>query len=168
VRGISGVRELYAHELRTMLWVEQTLTAEVLPELLSHVHATNLVWALERHLLETEDHVESVRRLLDRIDEPREPAESAAFAGLRRDYDRLMELLDPGDEALVDVFHLGVIARTEQLEIAAYTGLVQMALALGAAHEDVVLLRVSLEQEQHALEQAEHALAKLLAEKVAR
>jgi len=74
-------------------------------------------------------------------------------------------MLPEEGEDLIDVFHTDVIARTEHVEIAAYNGLYHLAKALG---EDEVasLLRENLEQEEHALEQAEHALAKLLAEKV--
>jgi hypothetical protein len=43
---------------------------------------------------------------------------------------------------------------------------VHAAEALGVERESVLLLRTNMEQEQHALELAEHALAKLLAEKV--
>jgi ferritin-like metal-binding protein YciE len=161
---LSDTRELFLRELRTILWVERMLADTVIPELLGHVHATDLVWALERHLLETEDQAGNVRTLLVRLHAETDPEESAAFLGLKREHDELMQLLDTENRSLVDIFHTGVIARTEHLEIAAYTGLVQMAKALGVDHEDVLLLRENLEQEQHALEQAEHALAKLLAE----
>jgi ferritin-like metal-binding protein YciE len=58
-----------------------------------------------------------------------------------------------------------VIGQIEHLEIAAYTELRSLANALG--EEDVAIrLQEILEQEQYALELAEKALAKVLAEHV--
>jgi ferritin-like metal-binding protein YciE len=59
--------------------------------------------------------------------------------------------------------HAGLIAQGEHLEIAAYTWLRSTANALG--EEDMALrLQEILEQEEYALELAEKALAKNLAE----
>jgi ferritin-like metal-binding protein YciE len=163
---IAEPRQLFLHQLRTMLWIELKLADEVLPELYGHVHAVDLKWALERHRHETEGHVKNLRRVFHLLEEPGDPEESAVLLGLTEEHDRLMRQLDLDRTDVVDLFHLDVIARTEHLEIAAYDGLVHAVQALGADAEAVLLLRENLEQEEHALEQAEHALTKLLAEKV--
>jgi len=63
-----------------------------------------------------------------------------------------------GDAETEDIAALAEILRTEHVEIGAYQFLVHTALALG--------LDVNMEQDAHALEQAEHTLAKVLAERV--
>jgi ferritin-like metal-binding protein YciE len=99
-----------------------------------------LRWALERHLRETDEHVLRLRRIL------REPLNDAGVTD--------------------DLASLAEIIRAEHLELAAYTVLVHLAQALGADDRVVHMLRRSMGEEEFALEQAEHALAKLLAEKV--
>ncbi len=56
--------------------------------------------------------------------------------------------------------------RVEHAELARYTVLVHLAQALGADDESVHQLRLSMEEEEYALEQAGHGLVRLLAEKV--
>lgn len=165
---IGDPRRLFVHLLRTLLWVELTLADDILPELAERVRAVDLRWALERHRHETEAHAKNLRRVLSLLEESSDPEPSVAFAGLREEYEGGLKLIDGDRTDVLDLFHADAIARTEHLEIAAYSGLVHMAQALGAQREAVLLLRENLEQEEHALEQAEHALAKLLAEKVER
>lgn len=162
---IEDPRHLFVHRLRTMLWVELKLAEEVIPELLDAVFATDLKWVLERHLLETRAHVENVRRAFELLQEPGEPEQSPALLGLKKERDLLLKQIDESQRDLVDLFHTDVVARTEHAEIAAYSGLVHTAKALGQL-EVATLLRKNMEEDMHALEQAEHALAKLLAEKV--
>ena len=65
-----------------------------------------------------------------------------------------------------EVATLAEAIRVEHLELARYAVLVHLAEALGADDEVVHLLRLSQGEEEYALEQAEHALVQLLAEKV--
>jgi ferritin-like metal-binding protein YciE len=129
----------FADRLRELLALEEELANDVLPRLRDRAHASDLRWALDRHLRETDEHVLRLRRIL-------------------REH--------PGEGALFDdLATLAEIIRTEHLELAQYTLLVHLAQALGADGEVVHLLRRSMGEEELALEQAEHALVKLLAEK---
>jgi ferritin-like metal-binding protein YciE len=135
------VSNLFAEELEAMLELERRLAEEVLPELRERAHAVDLRADLDRHLLETQSHVanlKSVRALAVHAD---------ALEG--EDFAILLDVL-----------------RTEALEVAAYRFLVHAANALGLDEEAVRLLRLNMEQDAYALEQAEHALAKVLAEKI--
>lgn len=163
---IESPRELFVHQLRTILWVELTLAEEVLPELFDAVHSTDLKWSVERHIHETRGHVKNVRHVLAKLEEPGDPEATPALAALRKEHAALLSSIPDGDEALQDLAHVGAIARTEHYEIAAYTGLVHLAKALGLDLEVATALRENMEQEAHALEQAEHGLAKVLAEKI--
>lgn len=163
---IESPGQLFVHQLRTMLWVELTLAEEVLPELFGLVHSTDLKWDVERHIHETKGHVKNLRRVFSMLEEPGDPEESPTLPALKREHDLLLKLADRENEALADLVHADAIARTEHVEIAAYNGLVHLGKALDVGLEPVTLLRTNLEQDAHALEQVEHALAKLLAEKV--
>ena len=126
-------------ELDDILASEQRLLDEILPGLHERAHAVDVRAALDRHLLETEEHVANLKRI------------------------RSFELPENEDFAI-----LAELLRIEHAELAAYEYLVHAARAAGLDDEDVRLLRLNMEQDAYALEQAGHALAKLLSEKVER
>ena len=146
--------EPFVRRLHQMLWVEQTLVDELLPLVHRRVEAVGLADGVERHRLETKQHVMTVRTCLNLIGERQDGVESPALVGLRAE-------LGESDLELADF-----LAKAEHLEIAAYTWLRSAANALG--EEDVAIrLTEVLEQEQYALELVEKETAKLLAERVA-
>ena len=133
--------ELFRTELEAQLALEQRLLDEVLPALRERARSVDLRDALDHHILETEEHVANLKRV------------AALTTG-------------GGDAETEDIAALAEILRTEHVEIGAYQFLVHTALALGLDDEAVRLLRLNMEQDAHALEQAEHTLAKVLAERV--
>jgi len=162
---LTNPRELLAARLRRMLWIELQLADKVLPELREQAHAPDLQWAFERHLLETEGHVSTVRELLHELRVPADPEESPAFEGLVDEHEQLVKQVSAGGPLLADLAHAQAAAATEHLETAAYRSLASLAETLG---EEAVAIRLRelMEQEELALEQVERATAKLLAEKV--
>jgi ferritin-like metal-binding protein YciE len=132
------VREAFERRLRMMLWVEETLAETVLPDLHDRVRSPELKRALERHLLETEEHVRTLRRHV--------------LHGL----DAELELDD-------DLGCVQAIAEIEHAELAGYEWLVAAAFALGDDATALELRRI-LEQEQLALEEVNRANVRLLAE----
>ena len=135
------MREVFRTELEAQLALEQRLLDVVLPELRERAHSVDLRDALDHHILETEEHVANLRRVV------------ALTIGEE-------------DAETEDLAVLAEILRTEHGEIGTYRFLAQTALALGLDDEAVRLLRLNMEQDAYALEQAEHTLAKVLAEKV--
>jgi ferritin-like metal-binding protein YciE len=162
---LTSPRELLAARLRQMLWVELQLSEKVLPELREQAHAPDLQWAFERHLLETEAHVATVRDVLHELRAPADPEQSPAFEGLVDEHEQLVKQLSSAGPLLRDLAHAQAAAATEHLETAAYQSLASLAETLG---EDAVAIRLRevMEQEELALEHVERATAKLLAEKV--
>jgi ferritin-like metal-binding protein YciE len=144
----------FTTRLHQMLWVEQTLADEILPLLYERIQAVGLKYGVERHQRETKQHVMAVRTCLNLVGERQDGSESPALLGLR-------EELGQSDLELADF-----LAKSEHLEIAAYTWLRSTANALGEADVARHLTEV-LEQEQYALELVEQETAKLLAESVA-
>ena len=162
---LTDPRDLLAARLRQMLWVELRLSEEVLPELREQAHAIDLQYGFERHLLETEGHVGTLREVLHELQVPAEPEESPAFKGLVNEHELLVKQVSEGGPLLSDLVHAQAAAMTEHLEMAAYQSLASLAETLG---EETIAIRLRelMEQEELALEQLERATAKLLAEKV--
>ena len=161
---LTTPRELLAACLRQMLWIEQQLADEVLPELSEQAHAPELKRGFDRHRLETEAHVETVRDVLDDLHLSGEPERSPALIGLVAEHEQLVSRC-PDDPTMTDLAHAVAALATEHLELATYEALVGVAESLG--EEEVgIRLREVMEQEEYALEQVERAMAKLLAERV--
>jgi ferritin-like metal-binding protein YciE len=158
-------RALLEHRLRTMLWVEQTLADEVLPDLYDRVDSIELKYAVERHLFETRQHARTLQSVVHLLGAAGGPEESPALSGLRAELAALAKRVDEERRDVVDLACAEAIAQTEHLEIAAYESLAALADALGET-DTASTLRVILEQEQHALELATRAATKLLAEQV--
>jgi len=150
---VRTARGLFVDRLHRMLWVEETLARDLLPLVLARAHAIDLQYCVERHVLETQEHVLAVRTILRLLGERQEGVEDPVLVVLRRE-------LGETDFELADL-----LAKGEHLEIAAYTALRSLANALG--EEDIgIRLTEILEQEQYALELVEKATAKILAEAV--
>ena len=162
---LTTPRELLAACLRQMLWIERQLADDVLPRLREQAHAPDLRAGFDRHLLETESHVSTVRDLLGDLHVPARPEESPSFRGLVAEHEQLVGRVADGDPVLTDLAHAVAALATEHLELATYESLVGLAESLGE-QEVGVRLREVMEQEEIALEHVERAMAKLLAEKV--
>ena len=162
---VTTPRELFVARLRQMLWVEVRLAEEVLPQLLERARATGLRFGFQRHLLETREHVDTLRAVLDELHAPADPEESPALRGLVQEHEQLGKRVAEDDHLLGDLAHAQAAAAAEHLELAAYDSLVSLAEALD--EESIAIrLREVMEQEEFALEQIERATARLLAEKI--
>ena len=73
------------------------------------------------------------------------------FEGLKQEHD---ELTGRVSDTLIDAVDAGAAARTEHYEIAAYTGLIEKARALGEP-DIVTLLDENLKEEKEALREVE-------------
>jgi ferritin-like metal-binding protein YciE len=148
---ITTPRELFIHELGDILYVEQKLVEEVLPMLINEVQTDEFRKGLERHLEQTKGHVTNLEQAFDSIGERPEAEKCVGFEGLKKEHE---ELTNEIDRSLIDLVDAGAAARTEHYEIAAYTGLIEMARALGET-EVVGLLEENLKEEKEALREVE-------------
>ena len=145
---MTDPRELFVHELRDVFYVEKTLT-KTLPKLAKEASDEELRDAFEAHLGETEEHVRNLEAVFDSIGEKASAEPCPGIDGIKAEHDEFMEEEDPSDE-ICDMFLTGAAARTESYEIAAYTGLLTMAKALGE-RDAASLLDENLKQEKEAL-----------------
>jgi ferritin-like metal-binding protein YciE len=151
---IAQPRDLFVNELKAMLYVEQKLADEVLPELTKEVADSEFEQSLREHTEETKRHVANVERIFELLGEEPKPDKSHAIDGLVAQHDKVAKNIEVPQ--LRDVFDAGAAAKTEYLEIAAYESLITTAEALGET-EIVSLLEENLDEEKQALQQAKKA-----------
>ncbi len=93
------------------------------------------------------------------IGEKPQPEKCPGIEGIAKEHDTFMSQEKPSPE-ICDLFLTGAGARTEHYEIAAYSGLVTHARALGET-EAARLLTENLKQEKQALKTLEAAAKRL-------
>jgi ferritin-like metal-binding protein YciE len=142
-------RELFLHELGDILYAERTLV-KALPKLAQEATDSTLAEAIKHHLAETEKHVGNVEKVFELVGETAKAEKCPGIDGIKKEHDEFVSKEQPSSDVL-DMFLTGAAARTEHYEIAAYTGLITMAKALGEK-DAAGLLSENLTQEKAALE----------------
>ena len=148
---LTTPRDLFLHELGDILYVEKQLVSEVLPKLIGEVQDPKFRKGLEKHREETRTHITNVEQVFDELGERPKTEECIGFEGLKKEQEKLA---DEATEDLMDLVNTGAAARTEHYEIAAYTGLIEMARALGEQNA-VSLLDENLKSEKQTLREVE-------------
>jgi ferritin-like metal-binding protein YciE len=148
---LTTPRDLFLHELGDILYVEKQLVSEVLPKLIGEVQDPKFRKGLEKHREETRTHIINVEQVFDELGERPRTEQCIGFEGLKREQEKLA---DEASEGLMDLVNTGAAARTEHYEIAAYTGLIEMARALGEQNA-VSLLDQNLKSEKQTLREVE-------------
>ena len=149
---METTRELFVHELGDVLYAEQTIV-KMLPKLKSEATDSALSRGFEKHLDESKRHVENVKAVFKSIGEPAKAEKCPGIEGLKKEHDEFMSEEKPSDD-VADMFLTSAAARTEHYEIAAYTGLVGLAKALGETEAEK-LLKENLKDEQAMLSEVE-------------
>ncbi len=159
---ITTPRELFLHELADILYVEEQLEQEVLPQLIGEAQNPELRKGLEKHLTETRSHVENVEQVFEQLGEEPKREECPGFDGLKKEHDQLAA---ETARELIDLVVTGAVARTEHYEITAYESLTIMARALG--ERDVIeLLEKNQKDDKETLRQIESLARELSKEQV--
>jgi ferritin-like metal-binding protein YciE len=154
---ITTPRDLFLHELGDVLYVEEKLEQEVLPQLIGEVTDPELRKGFEKHLEQTRSHVENVESVFEELGEQPTAQECVGFEGLRSEHDTLAGEVIP---VLMDAVATASATRTEHYEIAAYEGLVTKARAMGEKRA-VDLLEQNLKDDKETARQLE-SIAKRL------
>ena len=152
MKTMTSPRELFIHELQDVYYTEKTLT-NVLPRLAREANDRELTRAFESHLKETQKQITNLEKVFKNLGTTAQAEPCPGIEGIKREHDKFMQEHDASN-VLADVFITGSAARTEHYEIAAYTGLVEQARALGE-RDSVKLLQANLKQEKDALKKVE-------------
>jgi len=156
---ITKPEELFVHELQDMYYAEQTLT-KVLPKLASQSTDRELSKVFTSHLAETKEQIENLEQVFQNIGKPAKGERCPGIEGIKEEHESFMQENDP-TPALLDMHLTGAAARAEHYEIAAYTGLIEKARALGE-RDSVKLLQENLRQEKEAAKKVESISKRML------
>ncbi|HEX2345139.1 MAG TPA: ferritin-like domain-containing protein [Gaiellaceae bacterium] len=150
--SVTSPEQLFVHELKDIYYAEKALT-KTLPQLAREASDRELEGAFRSHLKETEKHVANLERVFEHLGKRPEAHPCPGIEGIKKEHDEFMQE-NQSTQQIKDMFLTGAAARTEHYEIAAYTGLVGQARALGE-REAVDLLQQNLRQEKEALKKVE-------------
>ena len=139
---MNDPRKLFLHELGDILYAE-TVLVKALPKLAQEASDDELRAGFEAHLEETRQHVANVEQAFEALGETPKAERCPGIEGIKKEHDQFMQEEQPSKD-VADLFLTGAGARTEHYEIAAYTGLVISANALGET-ECASLLSENLE-----------------------
>lgn len=158
---VTSPEQLFVHELQDMYYAEKALT-KTLPQLAEETSDRELKRAFQSHLEETEKHVVNLEKVFEHMGERAQAQPCPGIEGIKKEHDEFVqENGTPGE--VLDAFLTGAAARAEHYEIAAYTGLISQARALGE-RDAVELLQQNLRQEKEALKKVESISKRILKE----
>jgi ferritin-like metal-binding protein YciE len=153
--SITEPRELLVHELADMMSSENIIV-KMLPELQKEATDPEAKEAFKHHEAETRKQIKRLEEVFKTLGEKPEPTTCYATEGLKQEHEHLHKE-KPSEEVLALAGLLGA-AKTEHYEIASYSGLVQLAKALG--EKDVAALLQETLDEETAMAKKVEALAK--------
>jgi ferritin-like metal-binding protein YciE len=154
-------QQLFEHELKDMYYAEQMI-ARMLPTLSREATSSDLTKTFDRHLRETNQQIDNLEQVFAELGKRAEGERCPGIEGIKQEHDTFIsQESSTGD--MRDIFLTGAAARTEHYEIAAYTGLIAKARALGET-EAAKLLNENLKQEKEALKKVETISKDLLKE----
>lgn len=157
---MSDPQELFLHELGDILGAEK-LILKMLPKLASEASDRELKAGFKRHEKETREQIKNIEQAFKSLRKRVKAENCPASQGLKKEHDDFMRQHKP-EQDVANAFLTGAGARAEHYEIAAYTGLVTMARAMGE-REAARLLNANLQQEKKMLQDVDK-IAKRLAE----
>ena len=160
---ITTPRELFLHKLGDILYVEEHLEQDVLPQLIGETTNDELRKGLEKHLEQTRSHVENVESAFETLGEEPKREECIAFEGLRKEHEQIAGETAP---ELLDHVVLISAAATEHYEISSYGNLITMARALGE-RDAIDLFEQNLADDKETARRLE-SLAKQLSKETAK
>jgi Mn-containing catalase len=154
---MAQMKELLAEELQDLLHAEGQLV-EALPKMAQAAHHPKLKEAFQKHLAQTEGHVQRLKKVFELLGEKAHPKACRAMMGL---IEEGRETIDEGkakDPMIADLALVAAAQRVEHYEIAAY-GNVKCLARLAGEIEAAQLLSQTLGEE----EAADHMLTMISA-----
>ena len=143
-KEVKKLNELFLDTLKDVYFAENKIV-EVLPKMQEAASNAQLKAAFEKHLGETEIHVERLEQVFESIGEKPEKKTCAAILGITDEGDEIMEEYE-GSPAL-DAGLLAAAQAVEHYEMSRYGTLRTWALELGYT-DAAGLLQTTLDEEQ--------------------
>jgi Mn-containing catalase len=142
------LKELLVEELQDLLHAENQLTA-ALPKMAQAAHAPKLKEAFEKHLQQTEHHVERLRQAFSLLGEKAQPKPCKAMMGLVEEGKETIEEGEEKEPLAADLALITAAQKVEHYEISGYTSVRALARQIGS-FEVADLLSHTLGEEESA------------------
>lgn len=141
---LDSFETLALHGLQAIYSAEQQ-AVDALPQLIEAASTPELKEAFELHLRQTQEQLERVEQILQKMDAAADAEPCLAMQGLVADAQKIIQ--DGGDPEVLDAALIAAQQKVEHFEIAAYGTAVSLAQTLGDA-EAVTLLEKTLREEK--------------------
>lgn len=144
-------QDLFVHELSDLHNAEQTIV-RMLEEAQGLVQNSQLKDGLRMHADQSRQHAQRIQQVFQQLGVAPHPVQCHAIQGVRQELKDAQQA-NPSMQVMEGLVADGAI-KTEHYEIAAYTGLIEQARAMGQ-REAAQLLEQNLREEQRMLQQVE-------------
>jgi ferritin-like metal-binding protein YciE len=144
-------QDLFVHELSSIHNAEQIIV-QMLGEAQGLVQNPQLKEGLRMHQEQSRQQAQRIEQIFQQLGAQPHPVQCYAVEGLFQELKEVQQS-NPSPEVLEGLV-VGGAAKTEHFEIAAYTGLIEKARAMGQT-EAAQLLQQNLQEEQQMLQQVE-------------
>jgi len=124
------LKELLVEQLQDLLHAEGQLTG-ALPKMAEAANHPKLKEAFEKHLVQTEGHVERLRKVFEMLGEEAEPKPCKAMMGLIEEGNETIEKGEDKEPIAADLALIAAAQRVEHYEIACYGTVRGLARQLG-------------------------------------
>lgn len=145
---MAALKELLIEELQDLLNAENQLVA-ALPKMAEAAHEPKLKEAFEKHLAQTEGHVQRLEEALDMLGGETDSKPCKAMKGLIEEGQERIEETKDGDELNADLALIGAAQKVEHYEISGY-GTVRSLARYAGEREVAKLLSQTLGEEESA------------------
>jgi Mn-containing catalase len=142
------VKELLIEELQDLLHAEMQLT-QALPKMAEAAKHPKLKEAFEKHLQETQVHVQRLQRVFEFLGRKAEPKTCKAMTGLIKEAEETIEDGEDKEALIADLALIAAAQKVEHYEIASYGTARGLARQLGEV-ESATLLSHTLGEEESA------------------
>jgi Mn-containing catalase len=142
------VKELLVDELNDLLHAEGQLTG-ALPKMAAAARHPKLKEAFEKHFIQTQGHVERLRKIFDLLGEKGQPKPCKAMMGLIKEGEETIEEGSEKEALAADLALIAVAQKVEHYEIASYGTARGLARQIGEI-ETARLLSHTLGEEESA------------------
>jgi ferritin-like metal-binding protein YciE len=140
---LETLKDLYIHELKDLYSAEKQLT-KALPKMAKAASDEQLADGFQKHLEQTEEHVNRLEQILESHDETTRGPRCKGMEGLIEEGKEIIE--EDADEEVRDAGLISAAQRVEHYEIAGYGCARTYAELLGDT-KGAQLLRTTLEEE---------------------
>ena len=144
---MSDLKELLVEELQDVLHAETQLT-KALPKMASAAHNPKLKELFEKHLLQTQGHVERLRKAFALLGEKAQAKPCKAMEGLVAEGEETITEGKEKDERLADIALITAAQKVEHYEISAYGTLRSLARQIGEFDVSELLTHTLGEEER--------------------